>query len=240
MLFGIFALIWHDFNIWQQIDVFGNIPHGPLAVVAGIVEIAAGFALFIPKTARAGALVLAILYGIFALLWIPVYAQKPTYNAIGNIFEQLSMVSGALMIYAALSPEHRSRRLATIAYYLFAVSVVSFTLEQALYLDGTASFVPKWIPPSGMFWAVATTVFFGLAAVALLIRRYALLAAQLTALMIAGFQVLVWLPAPFAQSTLLSWAGNAENLGILASALIVAGYLSNQAQMGMRESIAVL
>jgi hypothetical protein len=49
--------------------------------------------------------------------------------------------------------------------------VVSFTLEQLAYLSGTAEFVPKWMPPGQMFWAVVTTIAFTLAAVALLSGR---------------------------------------------------------------------
>jgi len=104
--------------------------------------------------------------------------------------------------------------------------VVSFTLEQVFYLAGTASFVPKWIPPGQMFWAITTTIAFALAAIALLARRSALLAARLLTLMIIGFGLLVWLPAPFADpDKIISWAGNAQNLAIAGAAWIVADFL---------------
>ncbi len=77
---------------------------------------------------------------------------------------------------------------------LLGVCVASFTLEQAFYLGATASLVPKWLPPSQMFWAVATTVAFALAAVALLTNRKALPATRLLTMMIVGFGLLVWVP----------------------------------------------
>jgi uncharacterized membrane protein YphA (DoxX/SURF4 family) len=107
--------------------------------------------------------------------------------------------------------------------------VLSFTAEQLFYLSGTASFVPKWIPPGQMFWAVLTTVAFALAAVALLSGRAALLASRLLVVMLVGFGLLVWLPAPFADPhKLINWAGNAQNLAITGAAWIVADYLTQQ------------
>jgi hypothetical protein len=147
----------------------------------------------------------------------------------------VSLVSGALLIYATST---QNARLARIGYYLFGICVVSFTLSQIVYLNDTARFVPAWIPPGQMFWAVTTTIAFGLAAIALLSGRRALLAAQLTTLMIAGFGVLVWLPTFWSSTffadagSLTAWAGNAENLAIGASAWIVADYLSQKQATG--------
>lgn len=227
--FGVFAFVWRDFNIWQQIR--------PLELVAGreillyviaVVEILGGLAVLWPRTARAGAAALGAVYLFFALLWLPVYIEKPIYDNLGNFFEQFALVSGALIVYATAGPSGspKAATLARIGYYGFAISVVSFTLEQAFYLHGTAEFVPKWIPPGQMFWAVATTVAFGLAAIALLSGRYAWPASQWLTLMIAGFGLLVWLPAPFAAPhSLTAWAGNAENSAICGAAWIVADYL---------------
>jgi hypothetical protein len=44
------------------------------------------------------------------------------------------------------------------------VCAISFTLGQILLPRETAHLVPKWIPPNQMFWAILTTVEFGLAA----------------------------------------------------------------------------
>jgi len=50
-----------------------------------------------------------------------------------------------------------------------------------------------------MFWAILTTVAFGLAAIAILINRQARLAMRLMTLMLALFAVLVWIPRLVAQ-----------------------------------------
>jgi uncharacterized membrane protein YphA (DoxX/SURF4 family) len=119
--------------------------------------------------------------------------------------------------------------LAQIGYYSFGICVVSFTLEQLFYLSETASLVPKWIPPGQMFWAMATSAAFALAAIALLTGFMARLASRLTTAMIVGFGLLIWLPALFADPhSFLNWAESAETLAIAASAWIVADFLGHR------------
>jgi uncharacterized membrane protein YphA (DoxX/SURF4 family) len=229
--FGVIALIWHDFNApWQQIRALGNVPHREILVyIAAAIELFGGLAIQWPRTARAGALALGANYLIFALLWVPLIAAKPQiYDLWGNFFEQFSLVSGALIVYALVSQSdsQRATRLARIGYIFFGICVISFTLEQLIYLSATAGFVPKWIPPGQMFWAITTTIAFALAAIALLSGNAAFLASRLLTAMLIGFQLLVWLPAPFADPhRLINWAGNAENLAITGAAWIVTDFL---------------
>jgi hypothetical protein len=183
------------------------------------------------QTARTGAFALSAIYLIFALLWAPLIAAKPqVYDLWANFFEQFSLVSGALIVYPSFSPgdSERGATTARIGYICFSICVVSFTLEQIFYLSGTAEFVPKWIPPGQMFWAITTTIAFALAAIALLSGRSALLASRLLTAMIIGFGLLIWLPAPFTDPhKLINWAGNAENLAIAGAAWIVADFLNS-------------
>jgi uncharacterized membrane protein YphA (DoxX/SURF4 family) len=228
---GLITLVWHDFNGWQQIRALGDVPHREILVYfAAAVELFGGIAIQWPRTARAGAFALGILYLVFALLWVPhIVATPQTYDRWGNFFEQFSLVSGALIVYAEFGHGNteRAARLARIGYVGFGICVVSFTLEQLIYLSGTASFVPKWIPPGQMFWAITTTIAMALAAIALLSGRSAVLASRLLTAMLIGFGLLVWLPAPFGDPHKLNnWAGNAQNLAITGAAWIVADFLS--------------
>jgi uncharacterized membrane protein YphA (DoxX/SURF4 family) len=229
ILFGVITVVWQDFNTWQQIRVLGNVPHREILVyLVAAVEIVGGLAIQRRRTARAGAVVLGGVYLVFALMWVPRIAAEPkVYDRWGNFFEQFSLVSGALVAYGSLGlpGSERDARIARIGYLCFGVCVISFTLEQLFYLSGTATFVPKWIPPGQMFWAVTTTIAFALAAIALLSGRMALLASQLTTAMIVGFGLFVWLPALADPHKLINWAGNAQNLAIAGSAWIVTDYL---------------
>ncbi|HEY3974567.1 MAG TPA: DoxX family membrane protein [Candidatus Sulfotelmatobacter sp.] len=240
--FGVITLVWHDFNGWQQIRALGNVPHRDVLVyLAAAIEIFGGVAIQWPRTRRIGALALGAIYLVFALLWVPFIVAEPlNYDPWGNFFEQFSLVSGALIVYGSSVYESSvydssagkdsvgaaKTRIARLGYVFFGICVVSFTLEQLFYLSGTASFVPKWIPPGQMFWAIATTIALALAAIALLSGRFALLASQLLTVMIVGFGLLVWLPRLLADPhTLFNWAGNAQNLAITAAAWIVADFL---------------
>jgi hypothetical protein len=106
------------------------------------------------------------------------------------------------------------------------ICAASFTLEQAFYLHATASLVPKWLPPSPMFWAVTTTVLFALAAVALLANRLALLAARLLTMMLVIFGLLVWAPLLFSDPrSHVNWSETVETFAIAGTAWILADLL---------------
>jgi hypothetical protein len=225
--FGVLALTWHD------VDALGTVPYrATLVYVAAAILSLGGIAIQWPRSARTGAVALGAVYLAFALLGIPVIIAHPlVYNGYGNFFEQLSLATGACIVYASFAPiaSIRAARLAWTGYYAFAVCVISFALEQLFYLSATASLVPKWIPPGQTFWAVATSVAFVLAAFALLTGFMAPLAARLTTAMILGFGALVWLPALVANPhSFENWSETVETLAIAACAWIVAGFLEQR------------
>ena len=234
---GICALVWHNY------DALAAVPHrGILIYIIAIIEILGGVAVQLPvrwpRTARAGAVALGAIYFFFALLGVPLIIQHPlVYNNFGNFFEQFSYVSGALILFACsgrIAPA-RTARLAQIGYYSFGLCALSFGLEQLFYLSATASLVPKWIPPGQMFWAIATTAAFALAAIALLTGFMALLASRLNTAMLMGFLLLVWLPALFANPhSFVNWSEGLETLAIAASAWIVADFLDRRRSLGHR------
>ena len=223
---GICALVWRNY------DALAAVPHrGILIYILATIEILAGVAVLWTRTARAGAVALGAIYFFFALLGVPLIIKHPlVYNNFGNFFEQFSYVSGALILYACsgrIAPA-RNSRLAQIGYYSFGLCLISFALEQLFYLSATASLVPKWIPPGQMFWAIATTIAFALAAIALLTGVMALLASRLNTAMLVGFLLLVWLPALFANPhSFVNWSEGLETLGIAASSWIVADFLGH-------------
>jgi hypothetical protein len=224
--FGLCALAFHDISNWVQPKALGDLAHNEiLTVIVGVVQILGGIAVAWPRTARAGALGLGTLYLIFSLMLVPYIVTHPlVFDGYGNFFELFSFVSGATILYAS-----SGARLAQIGYYSFGVCVVSFALYQLFYLSYTASLVPTWIPPGQMFWAIATTVFFALAALALFTGLLARLASVLDTVMILGLGLLVWVPAIFADPHKFSnWTEGLETLGIAASAWIVADFIHRE------------
>jgi hypothetical protein len=219
LAFGLITLAWHDYNGWHQPRY---IVHAAAAAL-----IFGGAAIQFRRTAKTGAVVLGAVYLIFALLCVPgIVARPQIYNSWGNFFEQFSLVSGAAIVYARLSSAWPPEPLNRIGRVLLGICTVSFTLEQAIYLHATASLVPKWLPPSQMFWAVTTTILFALAAVALLTNRMALLATRLLTMMLVLFGLLVWVPLLLSDPhNHTNWSENAETFAIAGAAWILADLL---------------
>ena len=226
---GVVGLVWSDFATnWQR--VAADVPHRlALARITAIYEIAAGFAVLYRRRARAGMLLLSALYLVFAVLWAVHVAAVPTvYDNWGNLFEELSLVTAGLAAFAWLAPEGsawRARALGIIR--LYGICVISFGLDHLFYLSGAASFVPRWIPPGQRFWILATAVCFLLAAAAILSGFLAVVATRLLAVMIMGFEILVWLPRLFsAPHDHFNWAGNAMALALASAAWVIADVTS--------------
>src|SRR6266436_6682210 len=219
LAFGLITLVWHDYNGWHQPRYLVN--------AAAAALIFGGAAIQFRRTAKAGALVLVAVYLVFALQCVPGIVAAPwIYNSWGNFFEQFSLVAGAAIVYARWSSAWSGETLNRIGRILLGICAVSFTLEQAFYLRATASLVPKWIPPTQMFWAVTTTVLFALAAVALLANRMTLLATRLLTMMLVLFGLLVWVPLLLSDPrSHTNWSETVETFAIAGAAWILADLL---------------
>jgi hypothetical protein len=219
LAFGLITLAWHDYNDFHQLRY--------IVYAAAATLIFGGAAIQFRRTAKTGAVALGAAYLVFVLLCVPpIVAAPQVYNSWGNFFEQLSLVTGAAIVYARLSPAWSPETLPRIGRILLGVCAASFTLEQAFYLPATANLVPKWVPPSQMFWAVTTTVLFALAAVALLANRKALLAARLLTVMVVSFGLLVWVALVLSDPhNHTNWSETAETFAIAGAAWILADLL---------------
>ncbi len=219
MASGLITLAWHDYNDVHQLRY--------IVYAAAAAQIFGGAVIQVPRIAKTGASVLGAAYFVFALLCLPqIVAAPQIYNSWGNFFEQFSLLTGAAIVYARLSSAWSPETLHRIGRILLGICVASFTLEQAIYLSATANLVPKWVPPSQMFWAVTTTVLFALAAVALLANRMALPAARLLTVMVVSFGLLVWVPLVLSDPhNHTNWSENAETFAIAGAAWILADLL---------------
>ena len=219
LAFGVITLAWHDHNDSHQLRY--------IVYSASAALIFGGATIQFRRTAKTGAAVLGAAYLVFALLCVPgIVAAPQIYNSWGNLFEQFSLLTGAALVYAHLSSAWSPETLNRIGRVLLGICAASFTLEQAIYLDATAHLVPKWVPPSQMFWAVATTVSFALAAVALLTNRMALLASRLLTMMIVSFGLLVRVPLVLSDPhSHTNWSENAETFAIAGATWILADLL---------------
>jgi hypothetical protein len=222
LAFGLITLAWHDHNDGHQLRY---IEYGAAAAL-----ILGGAAIQFRRIAKAGAAFLGAANLVFVLQCVPgIVAAPQVYNSWGNFFEQFSLLTGAAIVYVRLSSKWPPETLNRIGRILLGICSASFALEQAFYLNATAHLVPKWIPPTQMFWAVATTVLFALAAVALLANRMALLASRLLTTMVVGFGLLVWVPLLLSNPhNHANWSEIAETFEIAGAVWILADALSEK------------
>lgn len=227
---AILTLIWREFDIWQGLGSFSH--RAVFIYIAAAVELLGGVTIQWRRTARVGAVLLGVISFVFLVFCIPPIVAQPTiYFSWGNFFEVFSQIAAALIVFGTVARSDSSRPsiAARIGYLCFGLCVVSYTLGQLFYLSLTASLVPPWIPFGRMFWAIATTVAFALAAIALLSGWFALVASRLLTVMLFGFALLVWLPALRSNPHSLSnWTETAQTVAIAAAAWIAADFLAQR------------
>jgi hypothetical protein len=227
LLLGVASLVLHDQLIsnWQLPGI------GVFLVVTSVAQIIGGAALLFGKTNVLGAIVLGVVYLAISLTFVPDIVAKPgVHESWGDVCYQLALVVGAAVAYGLALPSLPN--VATLcrgAVMLFGLCNISFAIEQVEFLARTVSLVPKWIPPNGMFWAIATTIAFGLAGIALVVGYKSLLASRLLTLMLVVFGVAIWIPILVADpKTHGNWSEGIETFAIAGVAWIVADYLGRE------------
>lgn len=230
---GILGLASGDFAAtWQRVGA--NVPfREALAYLTAVIELTAGLALLWRRTARAGALTLTIVYSVFTLVWVPKYFEnRRNFDPLGNVFEEFSLVVAGAVLFASFSPAGSaiSRRESLFAR-LYGLSAISFGVGHIYYMPGLLSWIPRWIPPSQMFWAYTTTIGFFLAAVAILSGVMAPLASRLVTAEILGFEILVWIPKLVAgPHQHVNWAGNAISIALSGAPWVVSDSICRAAK----------
>ena len=239
---GILDFIWHDFDPGHQpIQAFGgHIPgREALAYITAIWLVAAGLAILWRRTARGGAVALAIAHCIFTVFWLPRLYTAPHFlgfrasvviGVLVGVFQQLILVAAAVLVYAFVktssSPHEKAVR---AARWTFGLGSLIFGVNHLLNIAPAAGMVPKWIPIGGSFWTVFTGIAFVLAGLAILARILDVLAARLLGLMLLIFSALALAPRVFAYPHAHgAWGGNAYNLAAIGAAWILASSLAKR------------
>ncbi|THD58778.1 hypothetical protein [Phenylobacterium sp.] len=153
------------------------------------------------------------------------------FMAYSNTAEQLAIAAGAVIVfatYAKIDPVWAGR-LTKAGQVAFGISAILFGGAHFAYMGMTAPLVPRWLPPSQLFWGYATGVFHIAAGVAILTGIQARLAAILLTVMFAAFTPLVHVPLFLADPTRhFYWTENATNLVLIGAAWVVADSLARR------------
>jgi uncharacterized membrane protein len=202
-----------------------------LPYLCALIALGCGLGLCWPRSAT---LASRVLLG-YLLLWMLLFKgryillaplQEGSYQSSG---ENAVVVAGAWVLYAWLAVDWDRRRLGfatgakgvRIARVFYGLAMLAFGFSHFFYLELTAPLIPVWIP-GHVFWAYFTGTAYLAAGVAILIGVSARLAALLSALQMASFLLLVWLPLMLAgKMDVSSWGEVVVNCALVAGAWLV-------------------
>jgi uncharacterized membrane protein len=231
MALGLTSLAFREFDPGQPVPE--HFPYRTiLAYVAGVFIVVAAAAVEFRRTAAWGGAALAVYYGLFVVflldgrLLLTHYAEYGIYEEIAM---QLAIALGGLIIYTASAgiDAALSERLTRLCQLVFGVCVLIWGGAHFIYMNMTAPLVPKWLPPSQVFWGYVTGVCFIAAGLAVLTGVKARLAATLLTVMIACFGLLandrILLTG---LSSHFNWSESALNLALIGVAWVVADSLA--------------
>jgi len=231
MALGMACLAFGDFDPGQPVP--GSFPaRTALAYAAGAFMLVAAAAVEWRRTAAWGAAALTAYYGLIVVILMNgrvVLAHYAEFGTYSGLAEQLATTAGGLIVYAASAKIDAAlaARLTRLGQLAFGVCALLFGGAHFFYMGLTAPLVPRWLPPTQVFWAYATGVGFIAAGVAILTGVQARLAAILLTAMLASFALLVHAPMLLAdRSSRMNWTENAVNLAVMGAAWVVADSLA--------------
>jgi uncharacterized membrane protein YphA (DoxX/SURF4 family) len=246
---GIMDLIWGDFDAAHQpIQAFGD--HIPgvtiLAYITAVWMIAGGAAILWRRSERVGGAMLAAIYFVFAVFWLPRFYTAPHFLGIRipvyiGVFagagSQLIAFAAGAIVYASASPRSSSSsgsssrwpRTILIARWIFGLCSIDFGLGHLTDLKDNFIYVPQWMPLGAEFWVILTGICFVLAGLAILSGIQDVLAAWLLGLMFLTFNVVALPHFIFADpKDHAAWGGYAYNLAAVGACWILADALSTR------------
>lgn len=240
---GIVDLMWGAFDPAEQpIQAFGDHVPGAhiFALLVGLALVVGGICVLYRRTARIGAPILAVVYALFAIFYLPRFITAPHYlgqhvsvyvSVLVGVCQQVIVICAAALIAAASDGGTSSRndRLTRTVRWAFGLSVMVFGCNHLLSIRASAPFVPGWMPLGPSFWVAFTGVAFVLAGIAVIIRFADVLAARLLSVMLLVFSSTTLasflIAAPKMEG---NWGANTYNIVAAASAWILADWLADR------------
>ena len=216
-------------SLWNP--VAANVPaHELLLHLIAIIAMATGAGLLFQRGAAiAASLLLATLLLWLLLLRLPNFLVEPLFAACWSVFPLLFMVSAAWVLYVWFAAAWQRNHLGfisgnyglRIARSLYGLSLIFFGTAHFIDVKDTVSLIPHWLP-AHLFLAYFTGCAFIAAGLAALTGFCARLAVTLSAIQIALFLFLVWIPIVAAGSkNPFQWSETILNAALCAGAWVM-------------------
>jgi uncharacterized membrane protein YphA (DoxX/SURF4 family) len=239
---GIVGILNRDLMpVWNPIPGTGSAHE--LLIYCGIgVSLLSGIGLLVQRTAAMAARLLLATFLIWMLLFrLPNFLRAPLFAACWSVFPLAVMLSGTVVLYVCFSTDwdrEHFRSISSIsglriARIIYGLSLIFFGLAHFIDVKDTISLIPNWVP-GHLFWAYFTGCAFIGAGISVVIDVFARLAAVLSAVQIALFLLLVWIPIVAAGSKVpFQWSETFLNTALLAGAWVIAD--SYREHLGLSE-----
>lgn len=221
---GLLEFVQGDFiGRWQPVPVGPPVRQALVVVSASVLAICGG-ALIVPRSARIGALGLAmVLVAWLVGLHAPVLAGAPL-EVVRWVYagEILAITCGALTLWSGQTDS----RTATVARVGFAMALLTFGVSHFVYLKAVAGEVPAYFPARTAI-AAFTGAAHLVAGAALLLNVASRLAARLEALMLIVIALVVNGGMLITQpSNPRVWTVTLTEGAMVGAAIIIAGNLA--------------
>jgi uncharacterized membrane protein YphA (DoxX/SURF4 family) len=215
------SLAWGEFAPNQPVPAaFPG--RAALAYAADAVMLVCGAGILWRRTAGWAAAALLAYFVVIVLILMngPVLArQYASYGIYEGLAIQTGLAVGALLALADSGKVDAVR----LGQLVFGVCAVIYGGAHFAYINFTAPLVPKWLPPSQVFWAYATGIAQIAAGIAFLTGVRARLAAVLLTALYVLFTLLVHLPMLIAKpGDHFIMTENATNLALIGVAWLIA------------------
>jgi uncharacterized membrane protein len=228
---GILALIYRDFAlVWQPVPAW--LPgRAAIAVASGVLMLLCGLGLLLRPTSKWSAQILFPYLIAWTLLKFPDLVTAPLVEGSWLGFGELAvLLAGGWTLFARLAPLAPPSPLAfatgdrgvRLARILFALWVIPVGLSHFVYVDGTAGFIPAWIP-FHLFFAYLTGAGHIASGLGVLFSIFPRTAAWAETAMLTVFTLVIWAPAiAAAPATRLPWTAFFISWAITAAVAVVA------------------
>lgn len=218
---GALGLISGDFAFqWEPVP--DTVPlRSALAYASAVAMAVAALAAVLPRLAQGGRLLLAIFFGLWAVLLhgLRVAAQPGSVAEWLGLAESAAMSAGGVALLAlTLGAGDVRRRLVFSTRIAFGLCLLVFGLAHFVYLAFTAQMVPAWLPwRTG--WAAATGAGHVLAGLAFLSNRAIKAAGPAITGMMGSFVLLLHIPRVLADpSSRMEWTMTSVALTLTGAA----------------------